>query len=53
MFRYWRLLNETWVLLHGTVVALQTGDPNDAGKSMWPTFAFGFGFVFAFTQVNE
>ena len=53
MFRYWRLLNETWVLIHGTVVALQTANPNHAGKSIWPIFAFGFGFVLAFTQVKE
>uniref|UniRef100_H2YWE1 Uncharacterized protein n=1 Tax=Ciona savignyi TaxID=51511 RepID=H2YWE1_CIOSA len=50
--RYWRLLNESWVLAHGTVVALQTGDPAVAGgSSLWPIFTFGFGFVFAFTQV--
>jgi len=53
LLRYWRLLNEAWVLLHGTIVAIQTGDPDNAGKSAWPIFAFGFGFIFAFTQVSR
>lgn len=50
--RYWRLLNECWVFIHATVIAIQTGNPNYTSKSdMWPIFTFGFGFVFAFTQI--
>lgn len=50
--RYWRLLNECWVLIHATVIAVQTGNPAIKSRSdLWPIFTFGFGFVFAFTQV--
>ncbi|XP_076810433.1 uncharacterized protein LOC143453151 [Clavelina lepadiformis] len=49
--RYWRLLNEMWVLIHGTVIAIQTSNPDATGTSPWPIFAFGFGFMLAFTQI--
>lgn len=49
--RYWRLLNECWVFIHATVVAVQTGNPAKDRGDIWPIFTFGFGFIFAFTQV--
>ncbi|XP_039266269.2 uncharacterized protein LOC120341774 isoform X1 [Styela clava] len=49
--RYWRLLNECWVFIHATIVAVQTGNPAKGNGDIWPIFTFGFGFIFAFTQV--
>ena len=43
--KYWRLLLEIWVAIHGGVVAAQTG-----GDVLWPMFAFGFMWLFVFTQ---
>lgn len=48
---YWRLLLESWVSLHGGLVAYQTGGPELMGTTLWPMFAFGFAFVLVFTQV--
>jgi len=48
--KYWRLINESWVLLHATVVALQTADPSKP-NNIWPMFCFGFGFMLFMTQV--
>ncbi|XP_033633469.1 uncharacterized protein LOC117295016 [Asterias rubens] len=49
--RYWRLTLEAWVILHGSVVASQTGGPDLNGTLLWPMFCFGFLWVFSFTQV--
>ncbi|XP_077973639.1 uncharacterized protein LOC120337662 [Styela clava] len=49
--RYWRFLNETWVLIHSVVVAVQTGNPEQGYGNLWPLFGFGFGFLLAFTQI--
>ncbi|CAK8696309.1 unnamed protein product [Clavelina lepadiformis] len=46
--KYWRLLIEVWVLVHGTFVAVQT---ESFDLQIWPVFAFGFGFILAFTQI--
>jgi len=48
--KYWRLINEIWVLFHATVVAIQTADPSKSDQ-LWPMFFFGFGFMACFTQV--
>lgn len=44
--RYWRMLMESWVFLHGTVIATQT-----IPSPSWAMFCFGFGAVFVVTQV--
>ncbi|KAJ8026685.1 hypothetical protein HOLleu_31593 [Holothuria leucospilota] len=46
--RYWRLILESWVTLHSTVVAVQTGGP---GLHLWPMFFFGFLWLFFMTQL--
>lgn len=46
--RYWRLLLESWVTIHATVVAVQTGGP---GLELWPMFCFGFLWLFFMTQL--
>ncbi len=51
--RYWRLLQEVWVIMHGGVVAWQTADQDDLlGTRLWPMFVFGFGLCFVLTQVK-
>lgn len=48
--KYWKLLLEAWVAIHGGVVALQVVQ---TGKSpMWGMFAFGFLWMFVFTQIH-
>jgi hypothetical protein len=44
--RWWNLTLEVLVLVHGTLVALMTG--ND----LWPMFAFGFAGIFVITQMH-
>ncbi|MEI8093451.1 MAG: hypothetical protein WCG80_04510 [Spirochaetales bacterium] len=41
----WVFFLEASVLVHGTTIALQ------AGQTLWPMFAFGFGFMAIFTQM--
>lgn len=41
---YWRLVCESWVFIHATVIAMQT-------LPGWPMFSFGFGAVFVVTQL--
>lgn len=48
--KYWRLLNEMWVLLHASVVAVQTADPSK-DTQLWPMFFFGFGLMLFLTQI--
>lgn len=48
--KYWCLLLEVWVCIHGGVVAMQTQSP-EPGKELWPMFALGFLFVYAMTSV--
>ncbi|MDP6969302.1 MAG: hypothetical protein QGG88_09340 [Gammaproteobacteria bacterium] len=43
--RYWTLLLEVGVLVHGVSVALI------AGQEFWPMFAFGFALIFMLTQM--
>ena len=50
--RYWRVFIEMWVILHGGIVASQTGGPEMDGTLLWPMFGFGFAFVFVVTQVR-
>ncbi|XP_038045703.1 uncharacterized protein LOC119720195 [Patiria miniata] len=49
--RYWRLALESWVILHASVVASQTGGPDLNGTLLWPMFCFGFLWLFTMTQV--
>ncbi|XP_041477425.1 uncharacterized protein LOC121425438 isoform X2 [Lytechinus variegatus] len=49
--RYWRLLLEAWVIIHGSVVAWQTGGPALNGTSLYPMFMFGFLWIFTMTQL--
>ncbi|XP_071484096.1 uncharacterized protein [Diadema antillarum] len=49
--RYWRLLLEAWVVIHGTVVAWQTGGPALNGTALYPMFMFGFLWLFTMTQL--
>jgi len=44
--RKWTLLLEMWVIVHGTVVALES--PNN----MWGMFFFGFAGIFIVTQMH-
>eukprot|EP00928_Gymnodinium_smaydae_P081284 TRINITY_DN64831_c0_g1_i1.p1 TRINITY_DN64831_c0_g1~~TRINITY_DN64831_c0_g1_i1.p1 ORF type:complete len:564 (-),score=106.25 TRINITY_DN64831_c0_g1_i1:67-1758(-) len=44
--RYWRMVCEAWVFLHGMVISMQTLTSNS-----WPMFTFGFGAIFALTQL--
>jgi len=46
--RYWRLVVEAWVLLHGTVVALTV----QHGTPTWRMFFFGFAFMLFITQLH-
>jgi hypothetical protein len=50
--KYWRLFLESFVLIHGGVVAYQTGGEKLMRTSLWPMFVFGFGFMFVMTQVH-
>jgi hypothetical protein len=43
--RWWTLVMEVTVLVHGTLVAVMQGN------GLWPMFAFGFGGVFVITQM--
>ncbi|XP_067687198.1 uncharacterized protein [Haliotis asinina] len=49
--KYWRLLLETWVTVHGTVVAIQTGGPDLLGTKLWPMFCFGFSLLIVVSQI--
>jgi hypothetical protein len=44
--RWWMLVQEATVLVHGTLVAVMQGN------GLWPMFAFGFGGVFVITQMH-
>jgi hypothetical protein len=43
--RWWMVLQEAMVLVHGTLVAVMQGN------GIWPMFAFGFGGIFVLTQM--
>ncbi|XP_072041949.1 uncharacterized protein [Amphiura filiformis] len=49
--RIWRLVLESWVTLHGLIVAKQTGGPDLNGTALWPMFCFGFLWLFTMTQL--
>jgi hypothetical protein len=44
--RWWMLVQEATVLIHGTLVALMQGN------GMWPMFFFGFAGLFVITQMH-
>ena len=44
--RWWMLVQEAAVLVHGTLVAVMQGN------GLWPMFAFGFGGIFVITQMH-
>lgn len=44
--RYWTLVQEFTVLIHGALVAVYQGN------NLWPMFAFGFGGMFVLTQMH-
>ena len=44
--RYWTVILEAAVLVHGTLVAIMQGN------GIWPMFAFGFGGIFVITQMH-
>lgn len=44
--RWWTLVQEVIVLIHGTLVALMQGN------GLWPMFAFGFAGIFVITQMH-
>jgi hypothetical protein len=44
--RWWTLVQEVTVLIHGTLVAIMQG------SGLWPMFAFGFGGIFVITQMH-
>ena len=44
---------EVWVVVHGGVIAAQTGGPEMLGTKLWPMFTFGFALVWAITQVGN
>ena len=43
--KYWKFLLETFVLIHGTIVAIYQGN------NLWPMFFFGFGAMVVITQI--
>lgn len=51
--RIWVFLLEFTVLIHGTVIAMQSVNLPAVGASkiMWPMFAFGFGAIAVITQI--
>ncbi len=46
--RWWTLVQEVLVLVHGTLVALVQAGPG----GFWPMFFFGFGGIFIITQMH-
>jgi len=44
--RYWMVVQEVTVAIHGTLVAVMQGN------GIWPMFAFGFGGIFILTQMH-
>lgn len=44
--KWWMLVQEATVLIHGTMVAIMQGN------GMWPMFFFGFGGLFVLTQMH-
>lgn len=44
--KWWNLTLEVLVLVHGTLVAVMTGN------GLWPMFAFGFAGIFVITQMH-
>lgn len=44
--KWWTVVQEVTVLVHGTLVALTQG------QNIWPLFAFGFGGLFVITQMH-
>jgi len=44
--RWWMLVQEVAVLVHGTLVAMMQGN------NLWPMFAFGFGGILVITQMH-
>lgn len=44
--KWWTVVNEFTVLIHGTLVAVMQGN------GIWPMFAFGFGGIFIITQMH-
>ncbi len=44
--RWWMLVQEATVLVHGTLVAVMQGN------NLWPMFAFGFGGILVITQMH-
>jgi hypothetical protein len=44
--KYWMVVQEVTVAIHGTLVAVMQGN------GIWPMFAFGFGGIFILTQMH-
>ena len=44
--KYWMVVQEVTVAVHGTLVAIMQGN------NIWPMFAFGFGGIFILTQMH-
>ena len=44
--RWWKVLQEALVMIHGALVAVMQGN------NMWGMFAFGFGGIFVLTQIH-
>jgi len=44
--KYWMVVQEVTVAIHGTLVAIMQGN------NIWPMFAFGFGGIFILTQMH-
>jgi hypothetical protein len=44
--RYWTMVNEVTVLIHGALVAVMQGN------GIWPMFFFGFAGIFVLTQMH-
>lgn len=44
--KYWMVVQEVTVAVHGTLVAVMQGN------GIWPMFAFGFGGIFILTQMH-
>ncbi|XP_077973172.1 uncharacterized protein LOC120337714 isoform X2 [Styela clava] len=49
--RYWRLLNEIWVIIHGSFMAFQTRHGEVEARQQWPLYFLGFGLILSCTQI--
>jgi len=50
--KYWRLILESWVLIHSTIIAFQIAPHIFEHDNSWQRFFFGFALMFCLVQVH-